>query len=120
MIQYSITDINPISGTQYYRLKQVDTDGKFEYSQALRVEYGVNRTEVFPNPFTDKIFVKTNGENSVERIELKNITGNAINITNEYLGQNNWEINTQSLETGTYILYVYMKNQVEVRKIVKR
>ncbi|WP_185094402.1 T9SS type A sorting domain-containing protein [Marivirga tractuosa] len=120
LIQYSITDINPISGTQYYRLKQVDTDGKFEYSQALRVEYGVNRTEVFPNPFTDKIFVKTNGENSVERIELKNITGNAINITNEYLGQNNWEINTQSLETGTYILYVYMKNQVEVRKIVKR
>jgi hypothetical protein len=120
LIQYSITDLNPISGTQYYRLKQVDTDGNFEYSQALRVEYGANRAEVFPNPFTDKFFVRTKGENSVERIELKNMKGNSIAITKEDLGQNNWKINTQFLETGTYILYVYMKNQMEVRKIIKR
>ncbi|MGM0581602.1 MAG: T9SS type A sorting domain-containing protein [Bacteroidota bacterium] len=120
LIRYSITDLNPVSGTQYYRLKQVDTDGKFEYSHVLRVEYGGNRQLVFPNPFKEKIFVKSKGENSVKRIELKNITGNSINITSEYLGQNKWQVNTQSLETGTYILYVYMENQVEVRKIIKR
>ncbi|WMN12391.1 T9SS type A sorting domain-containing protein [Marivirga salinae] len=120
LIQYSISDFNPISGTQYYRLKQVDTDGKFEYSSVLRVDYGTNGQEVFPNPFMDKIFVKTNGEDLVERIELKNITGNAINISKEYLGQNKWKVNTHSLETGTYILYIYSGNQVEVRKVVKR
>ena len=120
LIQYSITDLNPISGTQYYRLKQVDTDGKFEYSHVLRVEYGSNRQLVFPNPFKEKIFVKTKGENSVKRIELKNITGNSIKTTAEYLGQNKWKINTHSLETGTYILYVYMEDQVEVRKIIKQ
>lgn len=120
LIQYSISDFNPISGTQYYRLKQVDTDGKFEYSHVLRVEYGSNRQLVFPNPFKEKIFVKTKGENSVKRIELKNITGNSIKTTAEYLGQNKWKINTHSLETGTYILYVYMEDQVEVRKIIKQ
>jgi hypothetical protein len=120
LMQYSISDFNPVSGTQYYRLKQVDTDGKFEYSHVLRVEYGGKRTKVFPNPFTDKIFVKTNGENSSKSIELKSISGNSMQTTAEYLGQNKWEINTQSLESGTYILYMYMKNQVEVRKIIKR
>jgi hypothetical protein len=64
--------------------------------------------------------VKTNGENSSKSIELKSISGNSMQTTAEYLGQNKWEINTQSLESGTYILYMYMKNQVEVRKIIKR
>jgi|GEM_PF-5311775 hypothetical protein len=120
LIHYSSTDLNPISGTQYYRLKQVDLDGKFEYSNVLRVDYGTNSNQVFPNPFTDKIFVKTNGENSVKKFEMKSITGNSIKTTVEYLGQNKWEVNTQSLETGTYILYVYTGSQVEVRKIIKR
>ncbi len=120
LIQYSITDLNPISGTQYYRLKQVDTDGEFEYSHVLRVDYGVHGHEVFPNPFKDKIFVKTNGENSVKRIELKNITGNSINTTKVYLGDNKWAVSTHSLHIGTYLLYLYSENQVEVRKLIKQ
>jgi hypothetical protein len=120
LIQYSIRDLNPISGTQYYRLKQVDTDGKFEYSHVLRVDYGVNRQEVFPNPFKDKIFVKTKGENSIKKMELKNIMGKAINTTAELLYDNTWVVYTQSLETGTYLLYIHEGNQVQVRKLIKR
>ena len=120
LIQYSIMDLNPISGTQYYRLKQVDTDGGFEYSDILRVDYGTNGLKVFPNPFKEKILIKTEGENSVKRVELKNFMGKTIHTTAEYLGQSKWKINTHSLETGSYLLYIYTKNQVEVRKLIKQ
>jgi hypothetical protein len=34
-ISYSIKDLNPLSGINYYRLKQTDTDGAFEYSEII-------------------------------------------------------------------------------------
>jgi hypothetical protein len=120
LIQYSITDLNPVVGTQYYRLKQVDIDGKFEYSNILRVDYGINSSEVFPNPFRDKIYVNKKGEKSIQRLELKNVTGNAININSHYLGQNKWGIETQSLQKGAYLLYIYLENSVEIKKLIKQ
>lgn len=42
-------------GTVYYRLKQIDTDGSFEFSQVIRAEYGkpasFSLSQNFPNPF---------------------------------------------------------------------
>lgn len=36
---YQFTDLNPLSGTAYYRLKQVDKDGRFRYSTVIAVNY---------------------------------------------------------------------------------
>jgi len=120
LIQYSASDLSPIIGTQYYRLKQVDTDGMFEYSKVLRVDYGKNTTEVFPNPFTNKLFVNGRGENSINTIELKNILGKPITTSVEYLGNNRWQVNTPSLVTGTYLLYIYSEEQMEIKKLIRR
>ena len=52
---YSFEDENPPAGTVQYRLKQVDTDGQFTYSDIISVEVGIpSRFELkqnFPNPF---------------------------------------------------------------------
>jgi hypothetical protein len=37
MIEYSFTDANPYQGVSYYRLKQTDFDGKFEYFAPVAV-----------------------------------------------------------------------------------
>ncbi len=34
-INYSIKDLNPLNGINYYRLKQTDSDGEFEYSEII-------------------------------------------------------------------------------------
>ena len=40
---YSFRDNNPSIGSNYYRLKQVDFDGKFEYSPIIKVENNSNK-----------------------------------------------------------------------------
>lgn|GEM_PF-835930 len=41
-LHYSFTDYNPMAGVSYYRLKQTDYDGKFEYFGPLAIQQGLH------------------------------------------------------------------------------
>ena len=60
IINYSATDANPFTGISYYRLKQVDIDGKSRYSGIQRIT--INETtvnfHVYPNPADQYLFIK--------------------------------------------------------------
>ena len=53
--EYSFTDENCPSGSIQYRLKQIDIDGNFEYSEIAEVEVGApvkfELSQNYPNPF---------------------------------------------------------------------
>lgn len=53
--QYTYIDKTPSSGTYYYRLKQIDRDGKFEYSNQIEITVGAPKElsllQNYPNPF---------------------------------------------------------------------
>jgi hypothetical protein len=52
--EYSFTDAGPLMGTNYYRLKAVDIDGRYRYSQVIFLQRGSTSlvlSEVGPNPF---------------------------------------------------------------------
>ena len=55
---YSYTDFSNNSGTVYYRLRQVDTDGVYVYTPVRTVNFAgasldASSSSAFPNPFTD-------------------------------------------------------------------
>ncbi len=55
-LHYQAFDDNPFAGTNYYRLKQTDFDGRFSYSDIRAVEVlGDQQLEVFPNPVTREL-----------------------------------------------------------------
>lgn len=58
-INYSLRDKNPQGGTNYYRLKQVDLDGSFEYSYILPVKFVLSGTSVktYPNPVSEWLYI---------------------------------------------------------------
>ncbi|MCK6606431.1 MAG: T9SS type A sorting domain-containing protein [Ignavibacteriaceae bacterium] len=52
---YSFSDPQPLRGISYYRLKQIDHDGRFEYSSEIEVDFSVPSefllSQNYPNPF---------------------------------------------------------------------
>lgn len=59
VIYYKTKDKRPAKGASYYRLKQVYTDGTFQYSETRKVFFGLdaNAIELFPNPTSDYVYL---------------------------------------------------------------
>jgi hypothetical protein len=57
-IQYDAVDDQPLPGTSWYRLKQINTDGSISYSNMERVDFGIpmspgiENLTAGPNPFS--------------------------------------------------------------------
>jgi hypothetical protein len=60
VFNYEFIDNQPSNGTNYYRLKQLDYDGSFEYSDVLNIEYRTRNIEyrIFPNPANDFLTIE--------------------------------------------------------------
>lgn len=87
--KYSFADENPPSGKIQYRLKQIDTDGSYEYSDFVSVETGIPKDyelkQNFPNPFnpTTKIVYKLAVDGFVT-VKVYNVLGHEVaSLVNE-------------------------------------
>jgi hypothetical protein len=98
---YDFTDNAPLIGLNYYRLKQLDTDGKSAYSPVIALEYIKNISiAIYPNPATHTLNLVTNEEktlpfsvaNSLGQVVLRGLVKTAI------------EVDIQSLGAGLYTL----------------
>ena len=57
---YSFTDISPLDGTNYYRLREVDKNGNVLYSPVAPVRFNFKKISFYPNPARDKIYINNN------------------------------------------------------------
>ena len=119
---YELMDNNPFHGDNYYRLKQVDYDGKFSYSEIELVTFLENEptVSVFPNPAKEGIFnVNFYNQNRGTTLEVRDILGRLIYVKNiEELGSQNFEIETAQWDTGLYIVRVYNNLMDQKIKVV--
>ncbi len=75
-VYYSHTDPAPVLGRVYYRIRQVDLDGTFSYSQMISLA-AEGRSELFayPNPARDRIAVELGSEYIGSKARLISVTG---------------------------------------------
>ena len=97
-LAYQYKHIDPANGTNYYRLKQVDLDGKWEYSPVRQVKMNGHNIIVYPNPARDKILIK--GLTGNEIIQLCDVTGRKIKQVKSSLQQES--IGISDLREGIY------------------
>ena len=111
ILHYSLIDRSPIMGINYYRLKQVDFNGQFSYSQIISIEVNpfelYSEIEIGPNPFGD--FVKINliseRDEKVE-FEVHNVLGQKVYSGNLKVskGSNHFHLDMFYLAAGSYTL----------------
>jgi hypothetical protein len=83
-IKYAFTDTNPHFGDNYYRLRQADFDGKFEYSKTIAVSNTMPeemQIMMYPNPCRDgdcQVLVRGNRQNNQTLLELKDMSGRVV------------------------------------------
>ncbi len=94
---YNYIDQQPLKGISYYRLKQTDFDGKYEYFRAVDVQNKVKPTfTLFPNPSSSNIIHLT-GETDLSnsRITVEDITGRIIPSSFRYTENGSIEIHIE-------------------------
>jgi len=123
---YLFTDRNLAGGSKFkYRLKQIDTDGKFEYSDVVEVELIPNEFVLYqnyPNPFNASTIIRYSIPqiNSIELI-IFNLIGEVIRrevIENQKEGIYELSFNATGLPSGVYFYRIQAGSFVETKKMV--
>lgn len=104
---YDFINDNFGTKTNYYRLKQVDFDGKFAYSKVVSISSDEAQEDfvVFPNPATEQINIRTTGQGSLQLID---VTGRILKEENI---NGSWSFDISDVPAGLY--YVKMNNTVQ-------
>lgn len=122
---YSYYDDVKSSGSFLYRLKQIDYDGSFEYSDEINVEVSLpvefNLAQNYPNPFNPSTTINFSIPNSeLVNITVYNVLGQVVaELVNEVLsaGQHTVNFNAGSLASGIYLLQMKAGDFVESKKM---
>jgi Secretion system C-terminal sorting domain len=111
---YTFTHDSPRLGINYYRLKQVDFDGKFEYSRIESVYFdGSGSFRVYPNPTSDRLTVELPKDTEVSKLELLDIVGRSLRQFNS-----REEVSLRSVPVGQYWLRVQTTNGLVLKQMV--
>lgn len=115
-ITYSYKHINPANRTNFYRLKQIDFDGKWEYSPVRQIRVNRQNILVYPNPAKDIITIQ--GLTGNETIQVFDATGRKIKQISGMPQQQ--KISIADLREGTYhIIVVAPDGKMSTHKITR-
>jgi hypothetical protein len=116
---YGYLDTAPRTGLNYYRLKQVDEDGSYEYSRTVSVLVGEGRlaTKVYPSPTNSDLTVESS--QAIDEIQVFDISGKMLM---KVMGNRNnlMTIDVAVLSTGVYFVHTFSGNEMEITKFVKK
>ncbi len=108
---YSFLHTSPPSGINYYRLKQVDYDGQYKYSNIEFLNFDIdNQLKVFPNPTSARVFVSSIPQGTAN-INIYDISGKLMyNKFFDYVNDEDLTIDLSNFSKGEYILMINDKN----------
>ena len=101
---YSINDNGVYSGKLFYRLKMVDLDDRFTYSQVIWINSGkAEGISIYPNPATSIVNVNIGSANLIKTIAAVYNTDGRL-IQNILINGNQQQINVQQFAKGRYVI----------------
>ncbi len=121
---YTATDINPIKGMNYYRLAQVDNDGKQSYSSVASVKFAANDgmgISFYPNPVKSKLTIQLdNISNNPTSLTLVNVEGKVLKSTllNQQNSNSTVSFDVANISRGVYYLVIKDGQTTKTSKVI--
>ncbi|MBV6646461.1 MAG: T9SS type A sorting domain-containing protein, partial [Cyclobacteriaceae bacterium] len=117
MEYYEFVDVQVTRAVDYfYRLKQVDTDGSFEYSKVIRVTSPLASLSplLYPNPATGSIKIQKGVDISSEAVSVLDLSGkrNTLPILER-------QVDVSKLLPGIYIMEIDLVGRLERLPFIK-
>ena len=115
-----------LAGKYSYRLKQIDNDGKFEYSKTLQVDFNSAKKfeliQNYPNPFNPITTISWQiQKDDFVSLKIYDVLGNEVyTVVDEYQQAGNYQRNfdASSFSSGLYFYTLQTGGFVETRKMI--
>ena len=123
---YSFIDNNLTNGTYSYRLKQIDFDGSYEYSQAVEVNVyqpqKFSLSQNYPNPFNPTTSISYSvSEDGFVRLSVYNVLGQRlVDLVNGEVksGIHQVSFDAKNLSSGVYYYRLETKSFTSTKKMM--
>ena len=122
---YTFTDVKPVNGTNYYRLKQIDNDGHTMYSGIIQLKNVIAdfAWSVYPNPVVDNGWMQVQLPKAAKvAVNVVSSTGNIISMIDKgtlQSGTYSIPLNLNTAAKGVYIVNLIIDNKTYSKTIVK-
>lgn len=108
-LDYTFTDQKPLSGTSFYRIKQVDFDGIMSFTPVKSISFDAlltNKTlRIFPNPVTHQLSIQGEFPEDVQ-IQIFNTLGQTMEGFFLRKESSDINVNVLNLPAGLYLLFI--------------
>ena len=122
---YEFIDSNPANANGYYRLRQVDFNGSYKYSEIRYVSYvSIGELTLVPNPAQDvlKIILSSGtGDMTNASVHLFNTLGQELYLQNVSTNQlrQGWNIDLNGFSKGAYVVKVITVEGEWIEQLIK-
>lgn len=119
-LHYSLIDDYPEPNVNYYRLKQVDFNGQFDFSNIIAVDNKkATSTKIYPNPTNGNVMIFVSGiDGSRSEIHIKNVLGQELDYVTVENNQET-ELNTSTYAKGIYFIEITNYGKSIRQKLMK-
>jgi len=120
--EYSLVDRQPLKGISYYRLKQVDTDGRYVYSIIIAINRNAveKSITVFPNPVKDMVTVLFTASNQPRKMFLTDARGAVVRTILVPAGSTNIKTDMGVYAKGIYQFSLDDGKEKIIRGVMKQ
>lgn len=116
---YHFKDQNVEFGNTYYRLKQIDIDGKYSYSNIEKISKNNDKNIlIYPNPSSENIHIVLQELNVNANIKIVSVSGQI--LINEAIVEKNFQKNISQFPQGNYLIQIQNGQENHTIKFVKK
>lgn len=117
---YGFTLKSNKNGVLYYKIKQLDNDGKFQFSNNIAVEVKGELLSVFPNPAQSYIVVNIPQVSGLGNLSIYSQDGKIVYSKAIAENETSCNVNIEGFNSGVYFLIINKGKELSSQKFVKQ